>query len=370
MDNKMTSDEIKKIMKNLLSEEDVDLDGSAIEIIPSKMISLNRTKVKSVKKVESSNDQYVYDIGMKNQSEPWFFGNDILVHNSAYFTAMPMINSSPEMKAMWTKDTAIQIYDELAENTNTSFPEFMERAFHCPRKNGEIIKAGREIVADRGLFVKKKKYAVLVYDKEGKRYDTNGKTGKLKVTGFDMKRSDTPKFVQVFLETVLNDVLGGVPKETIMENIKEFKQTLREMDPWTKGSPKAVKRITDYTAAQEKANNGKGSSKINMPGHTRAALNWNYLRKMNGDTYSQKIVDGMKIVVCKLKSNPLGLTSVAYPTDQLRLPQWFLDLPFDVAEMERVLLDEKIDNMIGILNWDLRKNTDINSTFADLFSFE
>jgi hypothetical protein len=154
-----------------------------------------------------------------------------------------------------------------------------------------------------------------------------------------------------------------------MENIKEFKQTLRAMDPWTKGSPKAVKRITDYTAAQEKANNGKGSSKINMPGHTRAALNWNYLRKMNGDTYSQKIVDGMKIVVCKLKSNPLGLTSVAYPTDQLRLPQWFLDLPFDVAEMERVLLDEKIDNMIGILNWDLRKNTDINSTFSDLFSF-
>jgi hypothetical protein len=245
----------------------------------------------------------------------------------------------------------------------------MERAFHCPRKNGEIIKAGREIVADRGLFVKKKKYAVMVYDKEGKRYDTNGKTGKLKVTGFDMKRSDTPKFVQVFLETVLNDVLGGVPKETIIENIKEFKQTLRAMDPWTKGSPKAVKRITDYTAAQEKANNGKGSSKINMPGHVRASLNWNYLRKMNGDNYSQKIVDGMKIVICKLRDNPLGLTSIAYPTDQLRLPQWFLDLPFDVTEMERVLLDSKIDNMLEVLKWDIPKNTDINSTFSDLFSF-
>jgi hypothetical protein len=225
-------------------------------------------------------------------------------------------------------------------------------------------------VADRGLFVKKKKYAVLVYDKEGKRYDVNGKTGKLKVTGFDMKRSDTPKFVQVFLETVLNDVLGGVPKETIIANIKEFKQTLRAMDPWTKGSPKGVKKVAEYTAALEKAKNGKGAAKVNMPGHTRASINWNYLCQMNGDNYSQRIVDGMKIVVCKLKDNPLGMTSVAYPKDQLRLPQWFVDLPFDVVEMEQVLLDSKIDNMLEVLKWDLGKDTDINSTFGDLFSFE
>jgi DNA polymerase elongation subunit (family B) len=297
---------------------------------------------------------------------------DSIIYNdtdSAMFTAVPLLNQNSEMMSMWNKDVAVQIYDELAENTNASFPEFMERAFHCPRKRGSIITSGREIVADRGLFVKKKKYAMRYYDKEGKRYDVNGKTGKLKVTGFDMKRSDTPKFVQVFLETVLTDVLSGVPKETIMENIKDFKQTLREMDPWTKGSPKGVRRITDYTAAQEKADNGKGSSKVNMPGHTRAALNWNYLKKMNGDNYSQRIVDGMKIVVCKLRDNPLGFTSIAYPTDQLRLPQWFIDLPFDVVEMERVLLDSKIDNMLEVLKWDIAKNTDINSTFGDLFSF-
>jgi hypothetical protein len=64
------------------------------------------------------------------------------------------------------------------------------------------------------------------------------------------------------------------------------------------------------------------------------------------------------------------MTSVAYPKDQLRLPQWFVDLPFDVIEMEQVLLDSKIDNMLEVLNWDLGKDTDINSTFGDLFSFE
>ena len=58
---------------------------------------------------------------------------------------------------------------------------------------------------------------------------------------------------------------------------------------------------------------------------------------MNGDKYSQQIVDGMKVIVCKVKDNPLGYTSVAYPVDELRLPKWFQDLPFDHSEMEATI---------------------------------
>ena len=106
-----------------------------------------------------------------------------------------------------------------------------------------------------------------------------------------------------------------------------------------------------------------------MPGHVRGSLNYNYLRKVNSDNYSMKIVDGMKVIVCKLKSNPLGFTSIAYPTDELRLPQWFTELPFDDEEMEKTLVDEKIDNLLGVLDWDIRDSTDVKSTFDDLFSF-
>jgi hypothetical protein len=106
-----------------------------------------------------------------------------------------------------------------------------------------------------------------------------------------------------------------------------------------------------------------------MPGHVRAALNYNYLRRVNSDQYSQKIIDGMKVIVCKLKPNPLGFTSVAYPVDELRLPKWFCELPFDDQAMEQTLVDEKIDNLLGVLDWDIRSNTDTNSTFDDLFSF-
>jgi hypothetical protein len=82
-----------------------------------------------------------------------------------------------------------------------------------------------------------------------------------------------------------------------------------------------------------------------------------------------KMVDGMKVVVCKLKPNPLNFTSIAYPTDELRLPNWFIELPFDDSAMEKTLVDKKIDNLLGVLNWELEENTDTNSTFDDLFSF-
>jgi hypothetical protein len=104
-------------------------------------------------------------------------------------------------------------------------------------------------------------------------------------------------------------------------------------------------------------------------GHARAAINWNYLRRMNGDNYSQQIVDGMKIIVCKLKPNPLGFNSIAYPVDELRLPTWFKELPFDDDAMESTLVDEKIDNLLGVLNWDIKSNIDVKSTFDDLFTF-
>ena len=287
------------------------------------------------------------------------YGDTDSCYFSAYHTIKPQIDKG---EIEWNKEVCIQLYDNIADIANDSFPGFMEKAFHCPRKNGEIIKAGRELIGDRTLFITKKRYAINIFDKEGKRKDVNGKIGEIKAMGLDLKRADTPKYVQTFLMEVLEQVLGGVPRDEVITKIREFKTWLSEQDSWTKGSPKSVNNLTKHTAQFEKT----GQCSV---GHAKAAINYNYLRKMNGDQYSQKIVDGMKVVVCTLKANPLGLTSIAYPTDELRLPQWFLELPFDDNEMERKLVDEKIDNLLGVLDWNIRTDTNTNSTFSDLFSF-
>jgi len=110
--------------------------------------------------------------------------------------------------------------------------------------------------------------------------------------------------------------------------------------------------------------------KANMPGHVRAAINWNNMRRMNSDNYSMAVIDGMKVIVCKLKNNPLGWTSIAYPTDESHLPAWFKELPFDDSEMEATVIDKKIDNLLGVLDWDLGSATNTDNSFLTLFEFE
>jgi DNA polymerase elongation subunit (family B) len=284
--------------------------------------------------------------------------------DSCYFSAYNTLKVDIQKKLIpWDRDVVIQLYDQIAENVNATFPEFMLDAFHCPKSRGEVIKGGREIVAVKGLFITKKRYAVLYYDKDGKRQDVNGKPGKIKAMGLDLKRSDTPEFMQKFLEEILTDVLNGAEEKDILDRISEFRTEFKARPGWEKGSPKRANNITDYQAQEEK----KG--KANMPGHVRASINWNTLRRMNGDKYSQQIVDGMKVIVCKLKDNPLGFTSVAYPVDELRLPKWFQELPFDHSEMEATIINNKLDNLIGVLEWDLESTTQDN-TFGKLFSFD
>jgi len=283
--------------------------------------------------------------------------------DSCYFSAYKTLKKDIDSKEIpWTKETVIQLYDQIANEVNLTFPQFMLNAFHCPKTRGEVIKAGREIVGSKSLFITKKRYAVLYYDKEGKRLDIEGKPGKIKAMGLDLKRSDTPEFIQNFLSDVLEKVLTGATEENVLSFITEFRTNFKVRPGWEKGSPKRANNVTEYQRKEEKA------GKANMPGHVRASINWNTLKRMYGDKYSMNITDGQKVIVCKLKTNPLGFTSVAYPVDELRLPKWFQELPFDHEEMETTIIDNKLDNLIGVLNWDI-KSTEEKNTFNKLFDF-
>ena len=283
--------------------------------------------------------------------------------DSCYFSAYPVLKQDIDAGNIpWGKDNVIKLYDQVCEEANKSFPKFMLDAFHCPKTRSEVIAAGREIVAESGLYITKKRYAALIYDNEGERVDVDGKPGKVKAMGLDLKRSDTPVFMQDFLSELLLKVLQFESEDSILDRITEFRTEFKSRPGHEKGSPKRANKIGHYQRLEEK------QGKANMPGHVRASINWNTLKRMNGDKYSQEIVDGMKVIVCKLKQNPLGYTSVAYPTDELRLPEWFKELPFDGDAMEATIIDNKLDNLIGVLNYSL-DDTKQNTTFNSLFDF-
>jgi hypothetical protein len=60
---------------------------------------------------------------------------------------------------------------------------------------------------------------------------------------------------------------------------------------------------------------------------------------------------------------------VGYPIDEGRIPQWFKDLPFDDDLMESTIVNQKVENLLGVLEWDIAASTDIKTTFDSLFNW-
>ena len=275
--------------------------------------------------------------------------------DSVYFSAYQPLKAEIDAGNIpWSKENVTQLYDSVAQEVNKSFPKYMQEAFNCPSTYGKLIAAGREAVGSKGLFITKKRYAMKIYDLEGEAVD------KIKAMGLDLKRSDTPAYIQDFLSDVLDKVLTGAGEEEVMDFIADFRLEFKKMPGWEKGSPRRVNKLTEYHSRE------KRKGKINMPGHVRAAINWNTLKKVYNDRYSMDIIDGQKCIVCKLRDNPMGYTSIAYPTDELRIPDWFKELPFADDEMESTLINKKLENLIGVLDWNLG-NSEAENTFDKLF---
>ena len=293
--------------------------------------------------------------------------------DSVYFTATPALQEGQELDM----DSAIRLYDHISQQVSDTFPQFLKDQFNVPKSAGSVMKAGREVVGRAGLFITKKRYAINCLDIEG--YQPEG--GKLKAMGLDLKRSDTPEFIQDFLEEILKDCLNGATESEVIDKIRDYKKYFKTLDPWKKGMPKRANNMTMYSAKvlqQAKVPENyrlhkleaikKEAESTMIPGHVRASINWNNLKEANSDNYSLPITDGMKVIVCRMKSNPMGYTSVAYPTDELNLPKWFKELPFDDDAMEEAVLDKKVSNVIGAMGFDLSRMHD-SETLQAFFEF-
>ncbi len=295
--------------------------------------------------------------------------------DSVFFSAYPALRKEIDSgEIIWTKESVIDLYDTIAEEVSNTFPQFMLETFNVPVARGTVIKSGREVIGETALFIKKKRYAIMVYDEEGTRRDSNGAPGKMKITGLDLRRSDTPKVVQDFLRHVLEMTLVLTSEEEIIKFIREFKRDFASKKPWQKGTPKAVNNLSKYGDILEnytKKKNIKGKLvKPTIPGHVMASINWNTLRDRYGDKFSGRIVDGQKIVVCPLKpNNDIRMHSIAYPVDEPHLPEWFTTLPFDEDAMMQTVVDKRLENLLGILKWDLTRTSLDVEHMEELFDF-
>lgn len=296
--------------------------------------------------------------------------------DSCYFSAYPILRDEIDRgEIVWTKESIVDLYNDLAKAVSNTFPEFLLSRMNVPIKRSQgVIASSRETVSESGLWIVKKRYACLMYDKDGIRLDVGGKPGKVKAMGLDLKRADTPKFVQQFLSEILLDTLCDKGENAVIEKIRLFKEKFEEMKPWQQGTPRAVNKLSHYRDKLEDAGfkklKGIEVGNLHVPGHVTASLAWNRLKEIHQDQHAMRIIDGQKVIICKLKQTTENkLTSIAYPVDEVHLPEWFLSLPFDSEDMMSGIVDKKVENLVGVLNWDLSRTNKEHAHLETLFDF-
>lgn len=354
----------QEILRNCETKASLDVLRGLYTEVFTETHNVQKVKVSGIKSLGKTKKK-VYDVSMKG-NDHYFFANGILVHNtdSTYFSIPSHLKATNDDTEL-SKDDLVQLYETVGKAVDQTFPEFMDRTFNTGIEKGSIVAADLELIGTRGLFLKKKRYGILKFWEDGKRLDKNSH-GKLKAMGIEIKRSDTPKFIQDHLQDVFIDLLVGSSVKDLKDKIMDFKKEFKSMDPWRKGTPKTVKNLSNKT--REFYETGKCSV-----GHALASIHWNILRNDLNDHSVPEITDGTKIIVCKLKTNPnLKIDSIAFPSELIdKLPQWFRDLPFDVESMEEGILIKKLDNLFGKLDMDLGIHDDPNNSInnTDLFDW-
>ena len=216
----------------------------------------------------------------------------------------------------WTDNVedAIKVADAVADKVNGSYQDFMKETFLCQPEFDNLVKCGREVVSDRGIFVEKKRYILHLVDIEGKR------VSKCKVMGLDTKKTTLPVAVSKQLNKFIERYLKGETWEEVSISIVDYKHELQTtqyiMDI---GLPKGVKNVEEYTAKYIL------DKKTRLPGHVAAAIHYNMMLETYNDRISQPIMSGMKIKVFNLKVKYERFVSIALPTDAEFVPDWFIE---------------------------------------------
>jgi hypothetical protein len=111
------------------------------------------------------------------------------------------------------------------------------------------------------------------------------------------------------------------------------------------------------------------TGKKGCPGHVQASLNWNKMLIDTGDKTRSRINTGMKIKVYYLLKNSYGFTSIAIPTDEVDVPDWFKELPLDMKKMGTVLIDSKLKSTYSSLGWKIPKEATDDTNFDGFLEF-
>ena len=210
----------------------------------------------------------------------------------------------------------------------------------------------REVIANKGIWVAKKRYMLNVLDEEGVRLADP----KLKLMGIEAVKSSTPQVCRGKIKEAIKVIMGKTESD-LHKLVADFRKEFMQLPPEAIAFPRSCNNLKKY----------RDNSNIFIKGtpiHVKGALIYNYqVQKHRLQNKFPYIQEGDKIKFIKLKeANPFKFDVISYITS---LPREFnLDKYIDRdIQFEKTFLDP-MRFILQAIGWEHEPKANLEAFFG------
>lgn len=264
-------------------------------------------------------EEWVFDLEVEDNHN--FFGNDILLHNSVYVVGKSKSKLGLISEGRKLIDMINNLYKTIAKNHNAKICTLQMEFEKIFEKVLFVSKRG----ADGETTGAKKRYAYINLWEDGKFINER----KVKYTGLDNVRSDTPRIAKIVQKAVIEMILDDVSERDVKDFISDIDNKIRkgEITHEEIGFPKGItENLTNYKS--------KGPV-------IKGAL---YSNKYLGTRFSK----GDKPKFLYIKNVPKGYPDTDVLTFEDELPEGFVP---DYDKVNKRIFEMKLKSIFEVMGW-------------------
>ncbi len=299
-----------------------------------------------IRYIEDKMNNYLNNI-LQTEDKDYIIASDT---DSIYVTLDDLVKKICPDK---DKDKIVDIIDKIVEDKFEPYiaEAFKELASYTNAfKNAMVMK--REVIADTGIWVAKKRYMLNVLDEEGVRLSKP----KMKIMGVEAVKSSTPEVCRGRIKEAINIIMNK-DEDTLHKFIGDFKEEFMKLTAEDISFPRSCNNLKKYYDHNNIFIKG-------TPIHVKGALIYNYnIKKFNIEHKYPFIREGDKIKFIKLATpNPFKFDVISYITT---LPNEFeihSYVDYEV-QFEKTFLDP-MRFILGSIGWEHEKKASLEAFFG------
>ena len=210
----------------------------------------------------------------------------------------------------------------------------------------------REAIANKGIWVAKKRYMMNVFDEEGIRFDVP----KLKIMGVEAVKSSTPEVCRGKIKEGIR-VIMNESEDALIKFVSDFKEVFKTLTPEEVAFPRSCNNLDKYINSSQIYNKG-------TPIHVKGSLIYNYnIHKHKLERKYPLIKNGDKIKFLMLKQpNTVKDTVISFAT---KIPHEFeLHKYVDYDMQFEKTFTDPLKFILDSIGWKLEREASLEAFFG------